>query len=188
MHLLLLGIRKARHRTAGDQIGAIGQRHVDQAGGAMADGRDQLAGLPELAHQRPRGGVAGQVEHGAVAAGEEDGRELPGAPRQAADRGRRLPQRGLRLVELLRLGVVGGELDGPGVQRRGAAGRRGDDDLEVLLEDGVGVGEFGLERVGGVSRDSTLSLVGWGGECSELAAGKDVEWRGGGGRHDVGML
>lgn len=83
-----------------------------------------------------------------MSADEEGSGEVLGVRDHLGQLGGVRPQRGVRVHEVQRDLVVGGVGDAGGVQGRGAAVGRGDDDLEVVFEVQVGVGELGL---GGVS-------------------------------------
>ena len=84
----------------------------------MANRSDGLASGPEVLDQLDRVLVRDEIEHGAVAAGVEDGIELVDAAENAADCLRVLPERLLVLVEAEGTGVILGEFDGGGVERR----------------------------------------------------------------------
>lgn len=73
LDLVLLGVAEPGHLAALQQVGPVAERHVDEGGGAVADGRDDFALLGKGGRQLLGGGVGGEVVHGTVAAGEEDG-------------------------------------------------------------------------------------------------------------------
>lgn len=77
----------------------------------MADGGDGLAGVEELDDELDRLDVGGEVEHGAVAAGVEEGVVLVRLTKELLDGPGLLPDLRLGLVEVLG-GVIGlGEFD-----------------------------------------------------------------------------
>jgi len=106
-----------------------------------------------------------------VAAAEEDGVKLVRAA--AVGKGgeflRILPDGGLGAVELEGRGVVLGEVDRGGIERRDpAVGGRYRDGIVGRFEDGVGVGEFGLGRVSIGScgeRENLRETSRWAGRC-----------------------
>jgi hypothetical protein len=126
---------------------------VDENNGAVAYCGDGLAGLVELLDELDGGLIVDKVEHGAVAAGVEDGVELGGLAEEFLEGGGLFPELLLLVEELYGLLVALEHLDGGLVEGSFTAGGRGDNDLDALVDEViVGVGEFGL-RVGSVLRD-----------------------------------
>ena len=82
------------------------ERDVAQRGRPVADGRDDLALLPELAHEGLAVRVRGQIEHRSVATDEEDGCELVRTASEGGQHLGLLPQRLLGVEELHASGVL----------------------------------------------------------------------------------
>lgn len=118
---------------------------VDKDNGAVAHCGDGLAGLVELLDELDGGLVVDEVEHGAVAAGVEDGVELGGLAEELLEGGGLLPDLLLLVEELYGLLVALEHLDGGLVEGGFAAGGRGDSDLDALVDEViVWVSELGL--------------------------------------------
>ena len=120
----------------------IRKRGFQQRRGAVADRRDHLARVPELADQVVRGGVVDEIEHGAESADVEDRFVLGGFAEDGLELLGVLPEVFLGRLEFYGNGV-GEELDGDGIEDCGAALRRSDCDVEVAGEDIVWVCKFG---------------------------------------------
>src|SRR5688572_7664029 len=139
---LLLLVRESRDLLSLHQRLAI-DLHIDKSGRTMADGRNRLAGSPELLDQLDALLVGREVEHGAVATGVEQSSELLGAAEELLDGGSLLPEVLVVLEEVLG-GLILEHLDGARVERGDTALRRGDDDFGLGREDLVGVRELRL--------------------------------------------
>lgn len=147
---VLLGVAEASDLAALEKGLAAVDGDVDEDDGAVAHGRDGLAGLVELLDDLERGLVVDEVEHGAVAAGVEDGVELGRLSEELAERPRLLPELLLGVEELDRRRVGLEHLDGALVEGRDSSGGGGHYDFDVVLlviadEGVVRVGELGLE-------------------------------------------
>lgn len=144
LDVVLLLVGEASNLLALDDVLAI-NLDVDQSNGAVAHGRNNLAGAVKLLNQGNGISVVDEIIHGAVTARVEDGVELGRTTAELLDGGGVLPQGLLVLEEGHGDGVFLGEFDGALVERGGAALGGDDGDLDVLLgEDVVGVGEFRL--------------------------------------------
>jgi hypothetical protein len=111
-------------RGVGHEVGAIGQLDIDQGCGAVADGRHDLARLPEFTDQGDGVMVIGDIEHcfilnqlgaaiqyervrhTAVSSGVEDDVKLLRMPKEGRNLLGILPESGLGLRKLGTLGVI----------------------------------------------------------------------------------
>lgn len=148
LDLVLLDVAEARHLPALEQRRPVGEGDVDEGGGAVAHGGDDLAARGKVGDELAADVVDGEVEHGAVAARVEDGVVgVGGAARELGERLGGLPEVLVLLEEGRRRGVRLEHLDRGGVEGRDAALGRGEGQLGARLdEDVVGVGELGLGR------------------------------------------
>jgi hypothetical protein len=117
---------------------------VGEGRGAVADGGDDFVVGVEFVDEFVRGCVGGEVEHGAVAADEEDGLVLTGFPQKLREFMRVFVDVGMVGEEGGGDGVGFEGFDGGGVEGGFAAEGGGDGYGDVVFEDFVGVGEFGL--------------------------------------------
>lgn len=146
---VLLGVAEAGDFTALEEGLAAVDGDVDEDDGAVAHGGDGLAGLVELLDDLEGGLVVDEVEHGAVAAGVEDGIELGRLSEELAEGARLLPELLLAVEELDGRRVALEHLDGDLVEGRDSSGGRSHYDFDVVLlvfadEGVVRVGELGL--------------------------------------------
>ncbi len=100
-----LRVGERRHALAADQVAAIAQLKVDQAGLAVADGPDHAPGLVDPGGERSQLPRVGEVPHGAMAADVEDRIVVGGV--QAARGGGARERAGVVAEERGRLGVAG---------------------------------------------------------------------------------
>lgn len=115
----------------------------------MADGADNLAGIPKLGDDFMRGGVGGEVEHRAVASDIEQRVVVFCLADELGQLLRVLPEMGLVLKECLADLVTLEGFDGGRIEGCFAAFWGGNSDFDAgILKDIVGVGEFGKVPAG----------------------------------------
>lgn len=86
-----VGLELTSDGLASEDVCAVRADDVEEYGRAVADGRDGLAGVGELVDQSNGVLVCREVEHGAVAAGVEQGSVLGGLTEVLADLGSVFP-------------------------------------------------------------------------------------------------
>ena len=144
LHGVLLGVGEARHALSADERLAVLGLGVGQDHGTMAYSGDGLVLDVEFLDEGDGVLVGDEVEHGAVAAGVEDGVELGGAANELGQGLGVLPDGLVVLEEVLAGWVLLEHLNGKRVDGRDAALGGGDYDFGVGGEDIVGVGELRL--------------------------------------------